>query len=152
MTLSPGKSDAGSSFVYHYIVLYAGYHSREEMVAYTLDEHFRKEYNIVDFSISVTELRPRMVLSHDGKFKVVIWVQYDKSETGAVMSVRTGEGVIKFAADATLIVWYMNGKPFLMVLPPEEPLDIFPIPRRGGGTPPTQHDAVFLPPGMAPAA
>ena len=96
-------------------------HSREELVAYTIEERFRRKYHIVHISIPAWWLLPKMVIRIDGRPRVIVSVRRRNSKTGGRVTIELAGGPKTFAGDAPASVWYIEGKPFLMELPPEDP-------------------------------
>jgi hypothetical protein len=115
--------------------------SREDLVAETIDQHFRAEYKIVDSPIAALKLRAAMVLRIGGRLRVVISVRYDKSN---VVVVETSSGFHRVARNSRIDVWHIQGRPFIMTLPPEGISRSYPS-DDGGSTPPA-HDAAGIVP------
>ena len=118
--------------------------SREELVAQTIDEVFRAEYNIVDSPISALELRSGMVLAIRSKLRVVSSVRYENGAFGPVVTVETGAGSQRFPSNAQVNVWHMNRRPFILTLPPESGGVLCKV-GQGGSTPPAHDTAGVVP-------
>ena len=118
--------------------------SREDLVAETIDQHYRTEYKIVDSPIAALKLRAAMVLRIGGTLRVVISVRYDKSNAGPVVVIETSSGFHKVARNSRVDVWHIQGKPFIMTLPPEGLRRPY-TSDEGGSTPPA-HDAAGIVP------
>jgi hypothetical protein len=124
--------------------------SREEQVAYTIDERFRQEYKIVDSPIVAVDLCAGMVLRLGGKLRVVVSVRFENPESGPVAVVETACKVLRFASDSELHVWYMNQKPFIMELPPDKIGTGKPRTGNSGSAPLAQDAAGIVPVWMEP--
>jgi hypothetical protein len=98
------------------------FQSREEIVAYEIDRRYRKEYNIVSSPIDALNLGVGMVLKVDGKLTIVTAVRYENRQEVPTVVLETSAGLETFASDAQAVVWFMNGKPFLMPALPEDVL------------------------------
>jgi hypothetical protein len=118
--------------------------SREDLVARTIDQHYRGECNIVDSSIAALKLREGMVLRISGTLRVVISVGYDKSNSAPVVLAETSSGFHKFTNKSRIDVWHIQGRPFIMTLPPEGFRRSY-TSDDGGCTPPA-HDAAGIVP------
>jgi hypothetical protein len=124
--------------VSHHAVL-----SREDLVAETIDQYYREEYKIVDSPIAAPNLRAAMVLRIGGKLRVVISVRY-KNNSDPVILIETSSGFHKIARRSRIDVWHIQGKPFIMTLPPNGPRRSY-TSDEGGSTPPA-HDAAGIVP------
>ena len=100
------------------------FQSREEIVAYEIDRRYRKEYNIVSSPIDALNLGVGMVLKVDGKLTIVTAVRYENRQEVPTVVLETSAGLETFASDAQAVVWFMNGKPFLMPSLPEDVLSV----------------------------
>lgn len=100
------------------------FQSREEIVAYEIDRRYRKEYNIVSSPIDALNLGVGMVLKVEGKLIIVTAVRYESRHSVPTVILETSAGAETFAADAQVVVWYINGKPFLMPALPEDVLSV----------------------------
>jgi len=116
--------------------------SLEDLVAETIDQHFREEYKIVDSPIAASKLRAAMVLRIGGKLRVVISVRC-KNNSDEVILVETSSGFHKVARKSRIDVWHIEGKPFIMMLPPGPGRSF--ASAEGGSTPPA-HDAAGIVP------
>ncbi|HMD71828.1 MAG TPA: hypothetical protein VKF41_10820 [Bryobacteraceae bacterium] len=103
------------------------------------------QYNIVDSPIAAVDLEPGMVLRSAGRLRVVISVSYENADSGPAVIVESAKGLERFASDALLDVWHMDGEPFIVELPPEDTGPFKPAASRGGSTPPA-HDAAGIAP------
>jgi hypothetical protein len=110
----------------------------------SLEELVRK-HNVVDAPISALDLDTGMVLRFEGKLRIVISVSYEKTESGPMVAVETVVGIKRFASDAQLDVWHINGEPFIVDPQPEDPGTSVPKAGEGGSTPPA-HDAAGIVP------
>jgi hypothetical protein len=109
-----------------------------------MDQHYREECNIVDSPIAALKLRAGMVLRIGGRLRVVISVRYDKGNSAPVVLVETSSGFHKVASKSRIDVWHIQGRPFIMTLPPEGISRSYPS-DDGGSTPPA-HDAAGIVP------
>jgi len=124
--------------VSHHVVL-----SREDLVAETIDQYYREEYKIADSPIAATKLRAAMVLRISGMLRVVISVRY-KNNSAPVIFIETSSGFHRIARKSKIDIWHIQGKPFIMTLPPNGPWRSY-ASDEGGSTPPA-HDAAGIVP------
>jgi hypothetical protein len=108
-------------------------------------EELVRLHNIVDSPIAAWDLDSGMILRVEGRLRIVISVSYENTESGPVVVVESLAGLKRFASDAQLDVWHVNGEPFILDLPPEELGAGMPPPGRGGSSPPA-HDAAGIVP------
>ena len=104
--------------MYDFDVPYRETLSREDLVAETIDQHYRTEYKIVYSPIAASKLRAAMVLRIGGMLRVVISVRYEKSNSGPVVFIDTSAGFHWVARKSRIDVWHIQGRPFIMTLPP----------------------------------
>jgi hypothetical protein len=130
-----GRLVADACFLYAEGMLGQESQSLEELV---------RQHNVVDSPIAAMDLDTGMVLRFEGKLRIVISVFYESTESGPVVIVESVAGLEKFASDAQLDVWHINGEPFIVELPPED-FGTF-VPRAGGGGSTPSHDAAGVVP------
>jgi hypothetical protein len=109
-----------------------------------MDQHYREECNIVDSPIAALKLCAGMVLRIGGTLRVVISVRFDKSNSDPVVLAETSSGFHKVASKSRIDVWHIQGKPFIMTLPPEGFGRSY-TSDDGGLTPPAQDAAGIVP-------
>jgi len=107
-------------------------------------EELVRQYHIVDSPVVATDLETGMVLRFDGKLRIVISVIYENTEFGPMVIVESMAGLQRFACDAQLDVWHINGEPFIVEAPPED-LGTYRPGVSGGSTPPAQDAAGIVP-------
>jgi hypothetical protein len=113
-------------------------------------EELVRQHNIVDSPIAAVDLETGMVLRFEGKLRIVISVLYENTESGPVVIVESMTGLKRFASDAQLDVWHINGEPFILELPPEDLGAYVPGAGGGGSTPPAQDAAGIVPVWLGP--
>lgn len=131
--------------------------SREEQVAQEIHQLHRHGpgYDIVNSPTVAANLREGMVWQDGERPRVIIGVRTAKNTSGSVVLIETANRTSEVPADSHIKIWCMkehsqldenpNGKPFIMVLPPEGfSAGIPPIP--SGGTTPPAHDAAGIVP------
>ena len=119
----------------------------EEVVAYTIDEYFKKKYHIVDKPIRALSLAPGMVWIAD-ELRVIEATSHEASEAGAV-TVRifaSDRGRYSCPSDALVTVWHIKGRPFIVTLPDSIRLTQVAPAATGGGSPAPAHDAAGIVP------
>jgi hypothetical protein len=104
-----------------------------------------RQYHVVDSPIAAVDLEPGMVLRFGGKLRVVISVSYENTGSGPMAIVESAAGLERFASDARLDVWHIDGEPFIVELPPEDLGPYKPAASGGGSTSPA-HDAAGIVP------
>jgi hypothetical protein len=120
----------------------------EEVVAHTINDYYKGEYEIVDAPITAFALGPHMVWIAE-ELRVVETVSYETSESGAVVVVvsASDRGQYSFSADALVTVWHIKGKPFIVTLPPDSAFTTPVVPSTaGGGSSGPAHDAAGIVP------
>jgi len=91
------------------------------------------------------DLETGMVLPIRETPRIVISVAYENSASGPVATVETVAGLVRFAARSQVEVWHIEGKPFLIDVPPED-LGPFMAGSGGSGSAPPVHDAAGIVP------
>ncbi|HXN47994.1 MAG TPA: hypothetical protein VN893_15210 [Bryobacteraceae bacterium] len=86
-----------------------------------------------------------MVLRFEEKLRIVISVAYENTESGPMVIVESVDGLQEFASSAQLDVWHVNGKPFIVDVPPEDIGKYIPGASGGASSPPA-HDAAGIVP------
>jgi hypothetical protein len=110
----------------------------------SIEELARRNF-VVPLRIAALDLETGMVLLIGDKLRVVISVSYENRASGPVALIETVGGFERMAADARVEVWHVEGRPFLVDAPEEEP-GPFMVGRAGGSsTPPAQDAAGIVP-------
>src|SRR6266436_172838 len=108
-------------------------------------EELVRQHNVVDAPIAAVDLETGMVMRCEGKARIVISSFFEKTEAGVMVVVETVSGLQRFAIDAQLDVWHINGEPFIVDVPQED-TDTH-VPGTGGsGSAPPAHDAAGIVP------
>jgi hypothetical protein len=110
----------------------------------SLDELIRRR-NVVDTPVPAMNLESGMVMRCEGIVRIVISVAFEKSESGCTVIIETVEGLKKFAGDTQFDVWHINGEPFIVDGPPEDPGKYVPGGSGGSSAPPAQDAAGIVP-------
>jgi hypothetical protein len=110
----------------------------------SLQELVRKN-NVALAPLAALSLDSGMVLRFGERLGIVISVAYEKTESGPMVIVESVAGLQRFASDAQLDVWHMDGKPFIVDLPLEDLGRHVPRAGAGGSTPPAQDAAGIVP-------
>ena len=107
-------------------------------------EELVRRHNVVDSPIAAMD-QIGMVLRFEGKLSIIISVAYENTESGPMVIVESIHGLRRFASDAQLDVWHIDGEPFLVELPPEDSGIYTPAASGGSSTPPAQDAAGIVP-------
>jgi hypothetical protein len=108
-------------------------------------EELVRRHNVVDSPIAAFDLLSGMVMRFEGKLRIVISAFYESTKSGPMVVVETVAGLKRFASDAQVDVWHIDGEPFFVELPPED-LDTYVPGSSGGGSLPPAHDAAGIVP------
>jgi hypothetical protein len=111
----------------------------------SLEELVRQHNVVVDSPIASVDLETGMVMVCEGKARIVISAFFEKVESGAMVVVETMAGLQRFAIDAQVAVWRVNGDPFIVDVPLEDSGTHLPADGENGSAPPAQDAAGIVP-------
>lgn len=85
-------------------------------------EELARRHSVIPFPISAVDLETGMVVLIGDKLRIVISVAFENGASGPVAVVETVGGFERMAANARVKVWHVEGRPFLVDVPEENPV------------------------------